>query len=53
VSLFDHAGEHEPTHAGPWTLDEVDLLDDAALDELADVGVVVRGPGNLPAAPTP
>jgi hypothetical protein len=53
VSLFDHTGGHEPTHAGPWTLDEVDLLGDATLDELANVGVVVRGPGNLPLAPTP
>ncbi|MTV27820.1 RES family NAD+ phosphorylase [Nitriliruptoraceae bacterium ZYF776] len=53
VSLFDHAGEHEPTHAGPWTTDEVDLLGPAALAELADAGVVVRGPGNLPSADTP
>jgi hypothetical protein len=53
VSLFDQAGEHEPSHAGPWMLDEVDLLDDTTLVELADAGVVVRGPGNLPLAPTP
>jgi hypothetical protein len=51
VTLFDHAGDHEPTHAGPWELVEVDLFDDAATDELADAGVVVRGPGNLPPAP--
>lgn len=53
VSVFDQAGEHEPTHAGPWMLDEVDLLDNATLFELANAGVVVRGPGNLPLAPTP
>jgi hypothetical protein len=53
VSLFDQAGEHEPTHAGPWPLAEIDLLDDRTLVELADLGVVVRGPGNLPPAPTP
>lgn len=53
VSLFDRAGDHEPTHAGPWTLKEVDLLGERTLDDLAAVGVVVRGPGNLPAAPTP
>ena len=53
VSVFDQAGGHEPTHAGPWPLDEIDLLDDRTLVELADVGVVLRGPGNLPPAPTP
>ena len=53
VALFDQAGEHEPTHAGPWTLDEIDLLDDQTRVELADVGVVVRCPGNLPPAPMP
>jgi hypothetical protein len=51
VCLFDQAGGHEPTHAGPWTLDEVDLLDDTTLVDLANAGVVVRGPGNLPLAP--
>lgn len=53
VTLFDHEGEHEPTHAGPWPLVEVDLDDDGTRDELAEAGVVVRGPGNLPAAPPP
>jgi len=37
ASLFDQAGEHEPTHAGPWPLNEIDLLDDQTLVELADV----------------
>lgn len=53
VTLFDQAGGHEPTHAGPWMIAEVDLLDDEALVELAEAGVVVRGPGNLPQAPPP
>lgn len=53
VALFDRAGEHEPTHAEPWCLDEIDLLDDTTLSELADVGVIVRDPGNLPLASNP
>jgi hypothetical protein len=53
ATLFDQAGEHEPTHAGPWPLNEIDLLNDQTLDELTDVGVVMWGPGNLPPPPTP
>lgn len=53
VAVFDHAGEHEPTHTDGWSTEEVDRLGEVTLAELAQVGVIVRGPGNLPWASLP
>lgn len=50
VALFDHAGEHVPTHPGPWGTTTRALTDPDVIDQLAEVGVYVRGPANLPVA---
>jgi hypothetical protein len=48
VALFDHAGEHEPSHPGSWQTTRRDLTGDEVAVALADFGVHVRGPANLP-----
>lgn len=50
VALFDHAGEHAPTHDGGRTVSVSDpASDEALLADLEDTfGVIVRAPGELP-----
>lgn len=54
VALFDHAGQHPPTHGGTWRVRTARL--DRSLDlagDLARFGVHVREPGVLPEAAPP
>jgi hypothetical protein len=48
VALFDHAGEHPPSHPGPWRTAHRELSAPDVLDRLAEFGVHVRGVANLP-----
>jgi hypothetical protein len=48
VALFDLAGEHEPSHPGPWRTTLRELTGEETAVHLADLGVHVRGPANLP-----
>ena len=50
VALFDHAGEHPPTHPGSWRSTPRELLAPDVLERLAAFGVHVRGEANLPVA---
>lgn len=53
-ALFDQAGAHPPTIDGEWTFETFTLHDDADLHtELAEYGVAVRDPGDLPYAAPP
>lgn len=49
VTLFDHAGAHPPSYGKAW-VHAIDTLhdDDDLLDELADYGIEVHDPGDLP-----
>ena len=54
IAIFDHEGEHPPTHAGAWPVDATTLHDDAALHrDLRGYGVHVRRAGVLPLVDVP
>jgi hypothetical protein len=49
MAVFGTTGESTPTLGGPWSFTSSSVHDDPAiLGELADHGIEVRGPGELP-----
>ncbi len=49
VALFDHHGDHPPSHAGRWQFQQREIDRDSSVEEaLARFGVAVRDPGQLP-----
>jgi hypothetical protein len=49
VALFDHAGSHPPSYGTPWTASTSTLHDDEQVaDGLAESGIAVHEPGDLP-----
>lgn len=53
-ALFDHAGAHPPSYGRHWPAQTASLHDDGDLhDELADYGIAVHDPADLPWADPP